>query len=118
MNRLKNKHKGGVNAEKGLQYEMNYAVYKIVCYLLACNEHSVRFQTQIEDAYVDDLLITVGDIYNYHQLKNVKDLKWATVESDFIMQLNQCTERNENFTMTSLVSGEKFSDKGLIIKHQ
>lgn len=110
MNYLKNKHKGGVSSEKGLQYEMNYAVYKIACYLLACNEHSVRFQTQIEGAYVDDLLITVDDdVYNYHQIKNVKGLKWATVESDFIMQSNQCTERSENFTITLVYSDPQFS---------
>ena len=68
---LANKHKGGEANAKGGLYEDFYAVFQIV----SCIAHykatldSVALQTQLEDTFVDDLLIAHPDKNVYHQLK-------------------------------------------------
>lgn len=60
---LANKHKGGEANAKGGLYEDFYAVFQIV----SCIAHykatldSVALQTQLEDTFVDDLLIAHPD---------------------------------------------------------
>jgi hypothetical protein bacD2_24866 len=56
---LKNKHKGGNNNSKGNIYESFYTTY---CIALFMNSHitqldSVHFTSQLEECFVDDLLI-------------------------------------------------------------
>ncbi len=121
---LANKHKGGEANAKGGLYEDFYAVFQIV----SCIAHykatldSVALQTQLEDTFVDDLLIAHPDKNVYHQLKNTQKLTWntkssdRTITSDFENQIKDCHERNEQFelkliysTASSLV-GEKIPD--------
>jgi len=104
---LANKHKGGTANSKGLLYEDYYAVLQIAScvayHFKDCN--SISFQTQLEDAYVDDLLIKYPNINVYHQLKNSKHLSWETkfskrtIASDFEKQIEECEERKENFSL-------------------
>ena len=69
---LANKHRGGENNLKGGTYEDFYAVYQIVSCLTRFKDRldTVQFQAQLEDAFVDDLLIAYPEINVYHQLKN------------------------------------------------
>lgn len=102
---LKNKHKGGDNNCKGNIYENFYATY---CIALFINSHitqleSVRFSSQLEECFVDDLLIEdVNTTHRiYHQVKDVKDLSWKTkrLQSDFKRQMEISSEKGENFEL-------------------
>ena len=72
---LKNKHKGGNNNSKGNIYESFYTTY---CIALFMNSHitqldSVHFTSQLEECFVDDLLIEESNTAHriYHQIKDV-----------------------------------------------
>ena len=73
---LANKHKGGWANAKGGLYEDFYAVYQIISCIAKYKAalDGVALQTQLEDTFVDDLLITHPDKNVYHQLKNTKSL--------------------------------------------
>lgn len=71
-----NKHKGGNNNSKGNIYESFYTTY---CIALFMNSHitqldSVHFTSQLEECFVDDLLIEESNTAHriYHQIKDVK----------------------------------------------
>lgn len=109
---LKNKHRGGENNEKGGLYEDFYAVYQIVSCIArykSCLD-GVEFQTQLEDTFVDDLLIVHPKQNVYHQLKNTQALGWGNVgymgniAFDFYCQIDDCKERNEDFALKLVYS--------------
>lgn len=116
---LANKHRGGENNQKGGLYEDFYAVYQIVSCIAdyKTSLDAVAFQTQLEDTYVDDLLIAHHSINVYHQLKDTETLKWSTgesrtIQSDFEHQIADCKERDENFALKLVYSatGSNVSD--------
>lgn len=116
---LANKHRGGENNQKGGLYEDFYAVFQIVS-CLAKYKHQlddVSFQTQLEDTFVDDLLIAQPDVNVYHQLKNTQQVAWGKVEKigdiafDFAHQIEDCKERDESFALKLIFSVQKTSVK-------
>ena len=116
MNYLKNKHRGGINAEKGSKYEAFYVVFKVADYLSSVlSMPQILFQSQIEDAYVDDLLITNkhSNELIYHQLKNVRDLTWTDVEDDFVNQKHQSDEAGENYKLALVFSNIQFKKEDI-----
>ena len=112
---LANKHKGGVANAKGGLYEDCYAVYQIVSYIAEYKAFLdvIAFQTQLENTFVDDLLIAQPEKNVYHQLKNKQELSWntkssnRTITSDFENQIKDCKERNEQFALKLVFSAAK-----------
>jgi hypothetical protein len=104
---LANKHRGGEANARGGLYEDCYAVFQIVSCIARYKAalEGVALQTQLEDTFVDDLLIAHPDKNVYHQLKNTQNLSWntrssdRTITSDFENQINDCLERNEAFAV-------------------
>ncbi len=101
---LKNKHKGGKNNSKGANYENFYATYKIALLIDRYIKQldNVRLTSQLENCFVDDLLIVEPDAHRtYHQLKDVKDLTWNTkkLRYDFKRQKDISSEVDENFEL-------------------
>lgn len=109
---LANKHKGGEANAKGGLYEDCYAVFQIVSCIAKYKAalEGVALQTQLEDTFVDDLLIAHPDKNVYHQLKNTQSLTWnkksskRTITSDFENQINDCLGRNEAFALKLVYS--------------
>ena len=108
---LANKHRGGESNQKGGLYEDYYAVYQIVSCLARFKSSLdvIAFQSQLEDTYVDDLLVALPSSNIYHQLKDVKDLNWSngssrTIQSDFEHQISDCKERDEAFALKLVYS--------------
>lgn len=109
---LANKHKGGEANAKGSLYEDCYAVFQIVSCIARYKAalHGVALQTQLEDTFVDDLLIAHPDKNVYHQLKNTQQLTWdtkssdRTIVSDFENQIRDCQERDEAFALKLVYS--------------
>ena len=112
---LANKHKGGEANVKGGLYEDCYAVYQIVSCIAKYKAvlEGVALQTQLEDTFVDDLLIAHPDKNVYHQLKNTKSLAWntksadRTITSDFENQIKDCQDRSEAFALKLVYSAAK-----------
>lgn len=111
---LDNKHKGGLNSQKGSLYEDFYAVYQIVSCIAKYKKSldTVGFQTQLKDTFVDDLLIAYPTTNIYHQLKDTQTLKWTdgssrTIQSDFEHQIADCKERDETFALKLVHSASK-----------
>lgn len=109
---LKNKHQGGINNQKGGLFEDFYAVYQIVA-CIAKYKYSldgIEFQTQLEDTFVDDMLIVYPEQNIYHQLKNTQSLSWGKVDTigdiafDFAHQIEDCKKRHENFSLKLVYS--------------
>lgn len=117
---LKHKHTGGVSNSKGGLYEDYYAVYQIVSCIARYKSEldAVAFQTQLEDTFVDDLLIAHSSNKNiYHQLKDTSSLNWSdgnsrSLQSDFEHQIEDCKERDEDFALKLVysASGSKVDD--------
>jgi hypothetical protein len=109
---LKHKHKGGANNYKGGLYEDFYAVYQIVTCIAKykCCFDGVELQTQLEDTFVDDLLIAYPDCNVYHQLKNTHSLYWGRVDKkgdiafDFVHQIDDCKEKDNDFALKLVYS--------------
>ena len=112
---LANKHKGGGANAKGGLYEDCYAVFQIVSCIAKYKSslEGVALQTQLEDTFVDDLLIAHPDKNVYHQLKNTQELTWntkssdRTITSDFENQIKDCKERDELFALKLVFSAVK-----------
>ncbi len=113
---LKNKHRGGKNNKKGSQYENFYAVY---CLAMLMNEYQQQLEavcltSQVEDAFVDDLLIEkpVSEKI-YHQLKDVKTLTWKDngLLYDFTKQMEISQEKGECFHLNLIYSNADSSVK-------
>lgn len=111
---LKNKHKGGLNNSKGNTYENYYATYQIANCMFRYLEklENVHFSSQLENAFVDDLLISIPDSHKtYHQLKNVASLTWHTgtshtLSGDFKRQMEISSENKENFELKLIYSDQ------------
>ena len=111
---LKNKHKGGLNNSKGNTYENYYATYQIANCMFRYLEklENVHFSSQLENAFVDDLLISTPDSHKtYHQLKNVASLTWHTgtshtLSGDFKRQMEISSENKENFELKLIYSDQ------------
>jgi hypothetical protein len=109
---LANKHKGGEANAKGGLYEDCYAIFQIVSCIAKYKAalEGVALQTQLEDTFVDDLLIAHPDKNVYHQLKNTQSLTWntkssdRTITSDFENQIKDCKDRNEAFALKLVYS--------------
>lgn len=109
---LNHKHLGGESNQKGTSYEDYYAVYQIVsCISKYQNSlYSVKFKTQLEGSFVDDMMISYPEQNVYHQLKNTKSLSWGNVDKkgdiafDFAHQIEYCMERNEKFALKLVYS--------------
>jgi len=112
---LANKHRGGKNNEKGGVYESFYAVYQIVSCLAKYRHEldAVSFQTQLEDTFVDDLLIAHPDVNVYHQLKNTQNVSWGLPDKkgdiafDFARQIEDCKDRDEQFVLKLIFSAQR-----------
>lgn len=105
------KHRGGVNNQQGGLFEDFYVVYQIVSCIARYKTslNAVNFQTQLEDTYVDDLLIAHLSKNIYHQLKDTKQLEWTdgsshSIQYDFEHQIIDCKDRNEDFAMKLVYS--------------
>lgn len=100
---LSNKHRGGESSRNGNLYENYYAVFSILREMSEGHCDAI-ISSQVEGAYVDDLLI-VDDRYKiYHQLKNQEKLSWGRMQHgdlmyDFMMQASLCEECSENFSL-------------------
>lgn len=114
-NYLLAKHRGGENNLKGGLYEDYYAVFQIVS-CLAKYKHeldAVSFQAQLEDTFVDDLLIAHLDVNIYHQLKNTQTVSWGSTKRkgdiafDFAHQIEVCQERDETFALKLIYSAKE-----------
>ena len=110
---LTNKHRGGESGRRGNLYEAYYAVFAIFREIANGNDSTI-VSGQVEDAYVDDLLISDGTTNVYHQLKNKKNPSWGSMKHgelkyDFSMQKKLCEERAERFSLKLVVSGRKDS---------
>ncbi len=109
---LKCKHQGGESNQKGGLFEDFYAVYQIVSCIAKYKSSfdSVEFQTQLEDTFVDDLLIARPEQNMYHQLKNTQSLSWGKVDKqgdiafDFTHQIEDCKDRDEEFALKLVYS--------------
>jgi hypothetical protein len=87
---LRNKHRGGINGQKGTRYEDYYAVFRLAGYTgraystgggLGASE-TTRFISQVERCFVDDLVIEEMGRQQvlFHQLRNVQSLSWGDGE--------------------------------------
>lgn len=109
---LANKHRGGENNQKGGLFEDFYAIYQIALCIARYKSSfdNVRFQVQLEDTFVDDMLIAYPEQNMYHQLKNTKSLSWGEVGKvgdiafDFAWQINDCKDRDETFALKLVYS--------------
>ncbi len=73
---LASKHRGGEYNRKGNQYEDYYAVFSILREMSRGHREAI-VSSQVEGAYVDDLLIADAEHKTYHQLKNKEKLSWG-----------------------------------------
>lgn len=110
MGRLENKHRGGLNNEKGIRYEEFYAVYKIASFLADFVDQQILIKSQVEGAYVDDLLIINEGHRSYYQLKNVQALLkyWSEIVADFLAQIVLSVDKKEDFDVTLVYSDTTF----------
>lgn len=103
---LKKKHQGGISNAKGSLYEDYFAVFQIASCIAKFESEleNVAFQTQLEDTFVDDLLVVYPGVNVYHQLKNSK-ITWKsstsqrTITSDFEKQIEICMGKKEQFAL-------------------
>lgn len=109
---LKRKHQGGESSQRGNLYESYFAVYQILL-LMSQGKGDAKFFSQVEGAYVDDLLILLDGCSVYHQIKDVKKLSWGNIEesktlaSDFFHQVDICTSKKVDFLLKLIVSSGK-----------
>ena len=109
---LRHKHIGGESGAKGTAYESCYAVYSIARYLHSHENqlNNVFFSSQVEDVFVDDFLIELPEIKIYHQLKNVKRLRWTEdLIRDFTRQGEISNENGELFSLKLIYSDQSSS---------
>lgn len=106
---LTRKHRGGENSKKGNMFEAYFSVYQILL-LMSEGKLDATLFSQVENAYVDDLLILQDDSSVYHQIKDVKSLSWGNIETkntlayDFYHQAELCLFREVKFLLKLIVS--------------
>jgi len=89
-----NKHRGGVNGQKGTRYEDFYAVLRVAELSSKYIEQNMDYEIEGQSlAFVDDIVISFPDLKNaeYYQLKNSNQVSWGTMElksicDDFLKQ--------------------------------
>lgn len=109
---LKRKHEGGLSSKKGSTFEDFYATYRIVALMsrFGHNLKHVSFTAQVEDAFVDDLLIAYPKKRFYHQIKDVNNLSWTlgnkthTMQEDFELQKQACEEKHAAYELRLVCS--------------
>ena len=103
---------GGQSNRKGNRYEDAFAVFRSI--QLAPDVihlgRSVRLRDQA-GCPVDDLLIREESRRHYYQLKDHQTITWDlgknTLREAFLAQMEQCRSRQEDFTLTVVVSNDK-----------
>ena len=106
---LKNKHRGGKSSAKGNLYEEYYAVYQLALLIdkYRSTPSNVHLATQVPETFVDDLLIVQEGLHKtYHQLKDVKNISWASnnLKCDFERQRDISLENGEQFALKIVYS--------------
>ncbi|MCD8395358.1 MAG: hypothetical protein LUC85_11135 [Bacteroidales bacterium] len=111
---MANKHRGGLNNQKGSAYELIYASKEIVRLLAQFNNwENIFVASQIEDAFVDDFLIVPPDGYSiYHLCKNVQSLDWNKEQKgdplyDFFWQRAYSLSNQERIKLKLVYSNEE-----------
>lgn len=100
---------GGQSNRKGNRYEDAFAVFRSIELAPDVIQlgRSVRLREQAE-CRVDDLLIREESRRHYYQLKDHQTITWESagkkLRDDFIAQMEQCKHRQEDFTLTVVVS--------------
>lgn len=108
---LKNKHIGGVNNQKGNDFENIYSTKEIIR-LFATHPtcKGISIAAQIKDAFVDDfLIIEPNGTRIYHQIKNTENLSWGNPQKgnllyDFQRQQEISIENKEAFGLKIVYS--------------
>lgn len=109
---LKLKHQGGLSCKKGSSFEDFYATYRIFALMdkFGNDLKHISFSAQVEDAFVDDLLITYPKKKFYHQIKDAKGLSWSsgnrthTIQEDFELQKQACEESHTAYELRLVYS--------------
>lgn len=111
MGRLENKHRGGLNNEKGTRYEEFYATYRITASLKNFAEYDVLIKSQVEGAYIDDLMVETDTQHDYFQLKNVQNVKntWTEISKDIVSQIELSLDKQETFSISVVYSDSTFN---------
>ena len=111
MGRLENKHRGGLNNEKGARYEEFYATYRIASSLPNYAENHILIKSQIKGAYIDDLKVEIDALHDYFQLKNVQNVKnsWAEIKEDIVSQVKLSLDNKEQFSISIVYSDAEFN---------
>lgn len=107
---LANKHKGGINNQKGNTYEVIYETGEII--RLFANGYDMKKTTissQVPDCFVDDFLIVFNKTKIYHQIKDKKSLSWGKYEHgellfDFSWQRQLSNSNKEKFKLKIVYS--------------
>lgn len=76
---LANKHRGGLNNQKGNTFEVIYATKEIIrLYSIGANLDNTYVVAQLENSFVDDFQIIYDNgLKTYHQCKDKIDLSWG-----------------------------------------
>lgn len=76
---LANKHRGGLNNQKGNTFEVIYATKEIIrLYSIGANLDNTYVVAQLENSFVDDFQIIYDNgLKIYHQCKDKIDLSWG-----------------------------------------
>lgn len=108
---LSNKHRGGVNNQKGKTFEDVYATKEIIrLYSLGYDLDKTFVCGQLENVFVDDFQIIYPDgLIAYHQCKNAATLSWNKDEKgepyyDFRWQKYYSNEDGEYFRLKIVYS--------------
>lgn len=107
---LIHKHRGGISNSNGNNYENIYATKEIVrLFAEGKDEETTRIGAQLENSFVDDLVIIEKDQSTYIQLKNVKALVWGKMERsnllfDFTLQNHYFKEENRKIILRIVYS--------------
>lgn len=111
MGRLENKHRGGLNNEKGARYEEFYATYRIASSLVNFAECNMLIKSQVEGAYIDDLMVETDTQHDYFQLKNVQNVKntWPEISEDILSQIKLSLDKQEQFSVSVVYSDTTFN---------
>lgn len=108
---LANKHRGGLNNQKGNTFEVIYATKEIIrLYSLGVDLDNTYVAAQLENTFVDDFQISydVG-LKVYHQCKDTKSLSWEKDEKgepfyDFRWQKEYSVANGESFQLKIVYS--------------
>lgn len=108
---LANKHRGGLNNQKGNTYEVIYATKEIIrLYSIGVDLANTYVVSQLEDSFVDDFQIIYDNgLKTYHQCKDNINLSWGNDEKgslfyDFKWQKEYSAATKELFQLKIVYS--------------